>query len=89
MSVRSTRIRSRRTKLACHCAWLATASRPRYQDQEPGYVTLHGRGSVAALAATIAEPPKITETRFRSNIAIDGVDAWEEQRWIGRSPACG
>ena len=27
MSVRSTRIRSRRTKLACHCAWLATASR--------------------------------------------------------------
>jgi len=57
----------------------------RYQDQEPGYVTLHGRGSVAALAATIAEPPEITETRFRSNIAIDGVDAWEEQRWIGRT----
>jgi len=41
--------------------------------------------SVAELAATIAEPPQIAETRFRSNIAIDGVDAWEEQRWIGRT----
>lgn len=58
---------------------------PRYQDQEPGYVTLHGRSSVAAVAATIAERPEITEARFRSNIAIDGVDEWEEQRWIGRN----
>jgi len=56
----------------------------RYQDREPGYVTLHGRGSVAALASTIAEDPLVTEKRFRSNIAVEGVDAWEEQRWVGR-----
>ena len=58
---------------------------PRYQDQEQGYVTLHGRSSVASLDATIAVRPQVTEARFRSNIAIDGLDAWEEQRWIGRN----
>jgi uncharacterized protein YcbX len=57
----------------------------RYQDREPGYVTLHGRGSVAALATAVGESPELTEKRVRSNVAVDGLDAWEEQRWIGRS----
>jgi hypothetical protein len=57
---------------------------PRYQDREPGYTTLHGRGSLAALAVTVDEAPGITERRFRSNVAVDGLDAWEEQRWVGR-----
>jgi uncharacterized protein YcbX len=56
----------------------------RYQDREPGYTTLHGRGSLAALASVIAEAPGTTEKRFRSNIAVEGADAWEEQRWVGR-----
>jgi len=58
---------------------------PRYQDREPGYATLHGRGSLAAIATAVDEAPPITERRFRSNIAVDGLDAWEEQTWIGRS----
>jgi uncharacterized protein YcbX len=29
--------------------------------------------------------PELSEHRFRSNIAVDGLDAWEEQSWIGRS----
>jgi uncharacterized protein YcbX len=58
---------------------------PRYQDQEPGYVTLHGRSSLAALATAVAEAPELSEHRFRSNIAVDGLDAWEEQKWIGQS----
>jgi uncharacterized protein YcbX len=57
----------------------------RYQDREPGYTTLHGRGSLAALASVVAEAPELTEKRFRSNIAVDGLDAWEEQSWIGRN----
>ncbi|MBS0319621.1 MAG: MOSC domain-containing protein [Proteobacteria bacterium] len=57
---------------------------PRYQDREPGYTTLHGRASVAALAAAIGEEPALSDARFRSNVVIDGVDAWEEQQWIGR-----
>ena len=58
---------------------------PRYQDREPGYTTLHGRRSLAALAAAVAESPEVSEHRFRSNIAVDGPDTWEEQRWIGRN----
>ena len=58
---------------------------PRYQDREPGYATLHGRGSLAAIATAVDEAPPITEKRFRSNIAVDGLAPWEEQTWIGRS----
>ena len=56
---------------------------PRYQDEEGGYATLHARESVAALAR-VAGAPDLSELRFRSNIAIEGLPAWEEQRWIGR-----
>lgn len=56
---------------------------PRYQDGEPGYITLHGRASVDAVAAA-AGVPDLSEHRFRSNIAIDGAAAWEEQTWVGR-----
>ena len=58
---------------------------PRYQDREPGYTTLHGRASVDALATAVDEAPERTEIRFRSNIALEGVDAWQEQRWVGRT----
>jgi uncharacterized protein YcbX len=58
---------------------------PRYQDREPGYTTLHGRRSLAAIATAVDEAPRLTERRFRSNIAVDGLDAWEEQGWIGRN----
>ena len=61
----------------------------RYQDREPGYTTLHARSSVAALANAIAEAPDVTEKRFRSNIAIDGAPAWDEQSWIGRNVRVG
>jgi uncharacterized protein len=61
----------------------------RYQDREPGYATLHGRRSLAAIATAVAEAPDITERRFRSNIAVDDVDTWEEQNWIGRNVRVG
>jgi uncharacterized protein YcbX len=60
---------------------------PRYQDNEAGQVTLHGRRSLAAVAA--ASSPDLSEHRFRSNIAIDGLEAWEEQNWIGRGVCIG
>ena len=55
----------------------------RYQDDEPGYVTLHGRASLDAVAA-VAGIHDLSEHRFRSNIAVDGPRAWEEQTWVGR-----
>ena len=56
---------------------------PRYQDNETGQVTLHSRASLAAVAAA-ANETGMNELRFRSNIVIEGVSAWEEQSWIGR-----
>ena len=56
---------------------------PRFQDNAGGHTTLHGRASLAALAAHMAAPD-LNEVRFRSNVAIEGIEAWEEQRWLGR-----
>jgi len=55
---------------------------PRYHDDEAGRITLHGRGSLQALATALGT--QVSEIRFRSNIAIEGADAWEEQHWIGQ-----
>ena len=56
---------------------------PRYQDSRDGQTTLHSRESLAAVGAALHDPG-VDEARFRSNIAIEGVQAWEEQDWIGR-----
>ena len=56
---------------------------PRFQDDQAGFVTLHGRESLEALAAA-AHSPELSEHRFRSNIAIEGLRPWEEQSWVGR-----
>ena len=57
--------------------------RPRYQDDPAGQVTLHGRESLAAVAAAVGDAD-LSELRFRSNIAVDGLAPWEEQDWVGR-----
>ena len=56
---------------------------PRYQDSEKGQVTLHSRETVAALGHALGDPA-LDEVRFRSNIAIEGVEAWTENTWVGR-----
>lgn len=57
---------------------------PRYQDNVGGHTTLHSRESLAAVA-TAARDPALSEVRFRSNIVIEGVRAWEEHKWFGRA----
>lgn len=61
---------------------------PRYHDSEAGQVTLHARGSLQALAA-VFENSEVSELRFRSNIAVDRLGAWEEQSWVGRKVRIG
>jgi uncharacterized protein YcbX len=54
---------------------------PRYHDEPAGRITLHGRGSLEAVQAAVEN--EVSELRFRSNIAVDGLTAWEEQSWVG------
>jgi len=58
-------------------------STPRYQDNEGGQATLHSRESLAAVAAA-AGNPDLSEIRFRSNIVVGGLEAWEELSWVGQ-----
>src|SRR3989442_3098180 len=55
---------------------------PRYHDAEAGQVTLHGRGSLHALTAALANPEG-NGLRFRSNIALAGLGARAGQSWLG------
>jgi uncharacterized protein YcbX len=50
-------------------------------------VTLHGRASLAALQSALGA--EASELRFRSNIAVEGLSAWQEQDWIGRKVRIG
>ena len=56
---------------------------PRYQDNVEGQSTLHSRESLSAVAVAVGDPA-LDGVRFRSNIVIEGVKAWEEQDWVGR-----
>jgi uncharacterized protein YcbX len=56
---------------------------PRYQDNEAGQVSLHSRESLTAVARAIGDA-SLSEHRFRSNIVIDGLAAWQEQTWVGK-----
>jgi len=56
---------------------------PRYQDNEAGQVTLHSRETIASAAVALRDP-KLSDHRFRHNIVIEDVEAWEEQSWLGR-----
>jgi uncharacterized protein YcbX len=55
---------------------------PRYHDEEAGRVTMHARESLRSLETALTQ--NVSELRFRSNIAIEGLPAWEEQSWVGR-----
>ena len=61
---------------------------PRYQDSADGQITLHARSTLADVAHALNDPA-LDEARFRSNVAIEGVSAWEEQQWIGRTVRIG
>lgn len=60
---------------------LGDGATPRFQDRARGFVSLHSRGSADALAE--AAGTGIDDRRFRSNIVIDGVEAWSELAWEG------
>jgi uncharacterized protein YcbX len=63
-------------------------STPRYQDNEGGQVTLHSRESLASAGVALGDT-NLDEARFRHNIVIDGVAAWDELSWVNRKVRVG
>lgn len=55
--------------------------RSRFQDRSRGYVSVHSTASVEALSAALEQD--VDDRRFRSNVVIDGVGAWDELDWEG------
>lgn len=60
--------------------------RARFQDRAQGFVTVHSQASVEALDEALPNKTPglvLDDRRFRSNVVIDGVDAWDELSWTG------
>ena len=53
----------------------------RFQDRSRGFVSVHSEASVDALSGALGQ--QVDDRRFRSNVVIDGVDAWDELSWQG------
>lgn len=53
----------------------------RFQDRARGYISLHTSASVAAIDSLVDVP--VDDRRFRSNIVVSGVPAWDELTWGG------
>jgi len=53
----------------------------RFQDRSRGFVSVHSEASVDALSGALGQ--QVDDRRFRSNVVIDGVDAWSELEWQG------
>ena len=61
---------------------LGDGTTSQFQDRPQGYISVHGRGSLLALSEAIGAD--LDERRFRSNVAVDGLDAWDELEWADR-----
>lgn len=77
-------------------ALLGDGRTAQFQDRPRGYISVHGRGSLVALAEALASSGEdgdstagrgdgaLDERRFRSNVAVDGLAPWDELEWTGR-----
>ncbi len=54
-----------------------------YWDEADAPISIVNAATIAALAATAGEP--LAHARFRANLVIDGVPAWDELGWVGRT----
>lgn len=55
----------------------------RFTDSRSGYVSLLNLASVAELEERIGHP--VDPLRFRANVAMSGLPAWQEFDWIGKT----
>ncbi len=62
---------------------LVAASEPAPDRRRSGAATLLGTGSLEALARVLSVE-EVDERRFRMNFGIEGLDAHQEDEWLGR-----
>ena len=56
---------------------------PSLADHTSRHISVIARASIEALAE--AMHAEVDERRFRGNVLLDGVDAWAELEWVGRT----
>lgn len=54
----------------------------RYSDRQPVHISLVSQATLDALSSAAGK--KIDARRFRSNVVLEGVPAWEEFNWVGQ-----
>lgn len=70
-----------------HPAFVVRAGARGMTDSDYPSVSVLNRASLAALGARIGTP--LAMERFRGNVWLDGLEAWEEFAWVGREVAAG
>lgn len=55
----------------------------RYPDRDKGQISLVSQATLDNIASQM-EVPKVDARRFRPNVVVEGIDAWEEFDWVGR-----
>ncbi|HJM88582.1 MAG TPA: MOSC domain-containing protein [Dehalococcoidia bacterium] len=56
---------------------------PALADHTSRHISVIGRASIEALA--MAMDAEVDERRFRGNVLVEGIDAWDEFNWVGRT----
>ncbi len=54
----------------------------RYPDREPVHISLLSQGTLNALSDLLEQ--QVDVRRFRPNIVLEGVEPWEEFKWVGQ-----
>jgi uncharacterized protein YcbX len=56
-------------------------------DMQAPLVSIIGQASIADLSRVVGKP--IARARFRANVYLDGIAAWEELSWVGKEISLG
>ncbi|AFZ14895.1 MOSC domain containing protein [Crinalium epipsammum PCC 9333] len=54
----------------------------RYPDREPVHISLLSQGTLNALSDLLEQ--QVDVRRFRPNVVLEGVEPWEEFKWVGQ-----
>ena len=59
-----------------------SGGKTRYSDRQPVHISLVSQATLDALSSAAGQ--EIDARRFRPNVVLEGVPAWEEFKWVGQ-----